>query len=78
MTIQTQFIFDDDGKKIGAIIPIEDYDNFVKPSKEGLCQLSAEQKNAIDEALDELNAGKGIPHQDVMKQTKEKYPNLFQ
>ncbi|MEZ5023382.1 MAG: hypothetical protein R2728_09000 [Chitinophagales bacterium] len=34
MTIQTQFIFDEDGKKIGAIIPIEDYDIFVKPSKE--------------------------------------------
>ncbi len=77
MTIQTQFILDDDGKKIGAIIPIEDYNVFIKPSKKSVDQLTDDQKNAIDEGLEELDAGKGIPHEEVMRQTREKYPNLF-
>ena len=77
MTIQTQIIFDDDGKEIGAIIPIEDYNQFVKPAKEDLVQLSDEVKQAIDVALEQSKNGQTLSHEEVMKQTRERFPNLF-
>ncbi|MEZ5007459.1 MAG: hypothetical protein R2753_04805 [Chitinophagales bacterium] len=77
MTIQTQFIFDEDGKKIGAIIPIEDYDIFVKPSKENACLLSNDQKNAIDIAIEQSNKGQTFTQEEVMQNAKQRFPKYF-
>lgn len=35
--------------------------------------LSTEQKKEVDEAIKELDEGKGIPHGEVMKKYKGKY-----
>jgi DNA polymerase IIIc chi subunit len=39
--------------------------------------LTDEQKLAIDEALEEFEQGQGIPHDIVMKEMKERYPQYF-
>ena len=38
--------------------------------------LTPEQQAAIDEAEEELDAGKGIPHDVVKERLKKKYPNI--
>ncbi|MBL4861495.1 MAG: hypothetical protein JKY09_01495 [Crocinitomicaceae bacterium] len=45
--------------------------------RETLSSLTKEQKLAIDEGLKSLEDNGGIPHQDVMNETKKRYPNLF-
>ena len=35
------------------------------------------QKKAIDKGLQSLSEGKKIPHNEVIKQMKEKYPKYF-
>lgn len=39
--------------------------------------LSDFQKKAIDEALDDIEKGKVIPHDEVIKETKKRFPHLF-
>ncbi len=39
--------------------------------------MSDELKQALDHALDQCDKGMTIPHEEVMKQTREKYPHLF-
>ncbi|UUF15681.1 MULTISPECIES: hypothetical protein [Flavobacterium] len=39
--------------------------------------LSDFQKRAIDEALDDIEKGKVIPQDEVMKETKKRFPHLF-
>ena len=39
--------------------------------------LSPEQEAAIQQGLESLASGKGIPHQEVMNQTRKKFPHLF-
>lgn len=39
-------------------------------------ELTEELKAAIDEALKSFNEGRGIPHEQVMKNAQKKYPNL--
>jgi hypothetical protein len=39
--------------------------------------LSISEKKAIDEAIYSLEKNKGIPHDQVMEETKERYPNLL-
>lgn len=52
MTIQTQFIFDDEGKKIAAIIPIEEYDAYVRFSKEEDSDIPEWHKTLLDKRSD--------------------------
>jgi hypothetical protein len=40
-------------------------------------ELSDEIRKALDEALESSRDGKIFPHQQAMKLTKEKFPNLF-
>ncbi|MES2588267.1 MAG: hypothetical protein V4622_04750 [Bacteroidota bacterium] len=40
-------------------------------------ELSKEQKEAIDEALESLKKEGGIPHEEVMSGMKKKYPKAF-
>jgi hypothetical protein len=37
--------------------------------------LSAAQKDGIQNAIDDLDAGKGIVHEDVISKYRKKYPN---
>lgn len=39
--------------------------------------LSKDQKKAIDKGILELDNGDKIPHDEVMADTKKRYPNLF-
>lgn len=39
--------------------------------------LTDAQKRVIDEGLKSLEQGKSYTHSEVMKETKERYPNLF-
>ena len=39
--------------------------------------LSISEKKAIDEAIYSLEKNKGIPHDQVMEETKERYPKYF-
>jgi prevent-host-death family protein len=39
--------------------------------------LSKEQKSAIDEALEDVAQGRVQSHQDVMDETKKRFPHLF-
>ncbi|PPL01310.1 hypothetical protein [Parapedobacter indicus] len=40
-------------------------------------QLSAEEKEAIDIALESVEDGRVLTHEEVMSKTKNKYPNLY-
>lgn len=40
--------------------------------------LTKEEKKKLNQAIKSLDEGKGISHQDVMQQTKSKFPKLFQ
>lgn len=39
--------------------------------------LTNEQKEAIDKGVNALENGNKIPHNQVMEETKKRYPNLF-
>ncbi len=39
--------------------------------------LTSEQTKAIDKGLEQLEKGDGLAHSKVMKQTKQRYPQLF-
>ena len=39
--------------------------------------LTDAQKSAIDKGLEALEQGKSFTHSEVMRETKERYPNLF-
>ena len=39
--------------------------------------LTKEQKKAIDMGLKSLDEGNKIPHEEVMSETKKRYPNLL-
>ena len=39
--------------------------------------LNEEQKLAIDKAIEDLNEGRVYSHEMVMKETKQKFPQLF-
>lgn len=75
----TRFILDiKDAPNMDELINyIKSLENVIDIKKDNACTLTNEQKVAIDEAIAELEAGKGIPHEEVMKRRKEKYPNLF-
>ena len=67
----------DDNGNVDALINYIRSLDYVKKIEEDECKLSDEQKKAIDHALDQCDKGMTIPHEEVMKQTKEKYPHLF-
>jgi predicted transcriptional regulator len=46
-------------------------------NQESSSPLSKEQKKAIDIGLKSLEEGDKIPHEQVMNETKKRYPNLF-
>ncbi|MDR7369679.1 type II toxin-antitoxin system Phd/YefM family antitoxin [Flavobacterium aquidurense] len=52
-----------------VIIPLDDEDDN--------SLLSNEQKQAIDKALDDVANGRVQSHQDVMDETKKRFPHLF-
>lgn len=78
-----QYISDQNGIHKSVVIPIEDW-NRIKEKYSGLAdelnedyQLSKEQENAIDLALDAMKNGEEITHESVMSETRKKYPQLF-
>jgi PHD/YefM family antitoxin component YafN of YafNO toxin-antitoxin module len=51
-----------------VVVPLEDEDDE--------CLLSDKQKIAIDEALEDVANNKVHSHQDVMEETKRRFPHL--
>ena len=49
---------------------------FVSFTDDGI--LTDKQKKAIDTGIDAVNKGNIQNHSEVMQETKERYPNLFQ
>ena len=45
--------------------------------KENKDTLTSEQKQAIDKSIEQLKNGESFTHDQVMNQTKQRYPNLF-
>ncbi len=41
-------------------------------------ELSSYQKQAIDKGIEQLDEGQKITHEQVLKESKERYPNLFE
>lgn len=52
-------------------------ENIKNKNKDDEFLLSDFQKKAIDEALDDIEKGKVILHDEVMKETKKRFPHLF-
>lgn len=52
-------------------------ENIKNKNKDDESLLSDFQKKAIDEALDDIEKGKVILHDEVMKETKKRFPHLF-
>lgn len=50
--------------------------DFIK-FEEGTYSLSELQKQAIDKGLQSLKKGEGISHEQVVSETKTRYPALF-
>lgn len=49
----------------------------LKEANETIFQVSDQEREAIEIALKSIDQGKGIPHDEVMKNMKVKYPKLF-
>ena len=50
---------------------------FTLTDSEPITSLSKEQKVAIDEGLDELDKGKSLSHEEVLKELKKQHPTYF-
>lgn len=76
-----QFITDSDGKTTGVFIPINEWNKLknkyedIDQSVDWYDELTLEQKKAIEKGKAELEAGKGIPHEEVMKSIRQKIEN---
>lgn len=76
-----QFITDSDGKTTGVFIPINEWNKLknkykdIDQSVDWYDELTPEQKKEIEKARVELDAGKGIPHEEVMKSIRQKIEN---
>jgi len=73
-----QFITDSDGKTTGAFIPIREWNKLkskyhdIDQSVDWYDELTPEQKEAIQKGRAELDAGKGIPHEEVRKSIRQR------
>lgn len=45
-------------------------------STENIFELIVDMKHAVDKAIEQLDAGKGKTHEQVMTNAKQKFPNL--
>ncbi|NOQ74803.1 MAG: hypothetical protein GQ574_22505 [Crocinitomix sp.] len=76
-----QFITDSDGETTGVFIPISEWNklkdryNDIDQSIDWYDDLTPTQKKEIEEARSELDAGKGIPHEEVRKNIRQKIEN---
>ena len=50
---------------------------FLNAETSNKSELTPELKDALDEALESSRQGKTYTHEEVMKETRKKYPNLF-
>ncbi len=62
-------------------LPIESFRLYTKDGYElniddAELELSDEAKRAIDEGIEELDRGEGIPHEQVVAEMQAKYPQL--
>ena len=45
-------------------------------SADNIFELTDEMKQAVDKAIESLDAGKGKSHEEVMAKSRKKFPNL--
>ncbi len=80
-----QYISDSNGTPKSVIIPIDDW-NRIKEKYSGLEKdleqevyiLSDKQEKAIDQALESVKKDGGMSHEQVMKETRKRFPQLFE
>lgn len=78
MTIQNQFITDENGEKIAVILSIKEYERLTSISFDNQpSKMSETLKKGIEHALEQSKNGLTLTNEEVMKQTKERYPKLF-
>ena len=51
--------------------------NFLNAETSNKSELTPELKDALDKALESSRQGKTHTHEEVMKETRKKYPTLF-
>ncbi|MFO7827459.1 MAG: hypothetical protein R6V23_02450 [Bacteroidales bacterium] len=51
--------------------------NFLNAETSNKSELTPELKDALDKALELSKQGKPYTHEEVMKETRKKYPDLF-
>jgi len=80
--MSTQQLQNDKLSIISWISELQDYSLVEKikaiMSTSKVTSLTAEQKNAIDQALISIKKNGTKPHETVMEETKKKFPHLFQ
>jgi len=81
--MKVQYISDSNGNLTNVIIPIDQW-NVIKnrlfeeeKDEEHVYTLSKAQEQAVHIALNELEEGKGISHEKVMKETQQRFPEYF-
>lgn len=81
--MKVQYISDSNGNPTDVIIPIDQW-NAIKShffeddnGDEQIYNLSKAQEQAINVALQQLEEGKGIPHEQVMMETRQRFPEYF-
>ncbi|WP_262248946.1 hypothetical protein [Parapedobacter soli] len=62
----------DDRKLISQLVSLKN-----STTKQVKLNLSTEEKEAVDAALKSAEEGRVISHEDVMANTRNKYPNLY-
>ena len=79
-----QYISDSNGVPKSVVIPIEDwnrikekYSGLEKDLQQDVYTLSDEQEKAIDKALESVKKDGGMSHEEVMKETRKRFPQLF-
>ncbi len=81
--MKVQYISDSKGNPTDVIIPIDQW-NAIKNrlfeddrDDKRIYNLSKAQEQAINVALQQLEEGKGISHEKVMKETRQRFPEYF-
>ena len=74
-----RLILDIQDNKSAFIMELLNSFSFVKTKKvsETKITLSQEQKDAIDIGIEQLKSGNSHSHDDVMNETKKRFPQLF-
>ena len=70
------FQLDDSNPKAKALLDFLRTFDFIK-EENNMLTFNEDLNQALEDGLESINKNGGVPHEDVMRKMKEKYPNLF-